>query len=123
MYTPADTDLKFRTKFYVDGMPRRDYDRYSGEVVEDSTGTKTYILTHDYLDYNMIFATDTIDLDESELAGWTLDSSSFATDAPIKVRMACSGKGYAPRLTILSTTDTPFELSGINWVYRIMHGR
>lgn len=123
MYTPADTDLKFRTKFYVDGMPRRDYDRYSGEVVEDSTGAKTYILTHDYLDYNMIFATDTIDLDESELAGWTLDSSSFATDAPIKVRMACSGKGYAPRLTILSTTDTPFELSGINWVYRIMHGR
>ena len=122
MYTPADTDLKFRTKFYVDGMPRRDYDRYSGEVVEDSTGAKTYVLTHDYLDYN-IFATDTIDLDESELAGWTLDSSSFATDAPIKVRMACSGKGYAPRLTLLSTTDTPFELSGINWVYRIMHGR
>lgn len=123
MYTPADTDLKFRTKFYVDGMPRRDYDRYSGEVVEDSTGAKTYVLTHDYLDYNMIFATDTIDLDESGLAGWTLDSSSFATDAPIKVRMACSGKGYAPRLTLLSTTDTPFELSGINWVYRIMHGR
>ena len=122
MYTPEDTELKFRTKFYVDGMARRDYDKYSGELVEDGIGGKTYILTHNYLDFNM-FATDTINPNAEGLEGWALDFSKFATDAPLKVRMACSGKGYLPRLTILSTTGTPFELSGINWVYRTMHGR
>lgn len=122
MYTPEDTELKFRTKFYVDGMARRDYDKYSGELVEDGIGGKTYILTHNYLDFNM-FATDTINPNAEGLEGWALDFSKFATDAPLKIRMACSGKGYLPRLTILSTTGTPFELSGINWVYRTMHGR
>lgn len=54
---------------------------------------------------------------------WVLDVSRLADASAAKVRFRVSGKGYAPRLILVSFNDKPYEMLAHNWVYRIMNAR
>lgn len=54
---------------------------------------------------------------------WVLDVSSLSKVTVNKVRFKVSGKGYAPRMVLLSYNDKPYELLSQNWVYRMMNAR
>ena len=62
--------------------------------------------------------------------GALLQSNSFALDASqlptatlYKVRFPVSGKGYTPRLKLLSLNEKRYELLNICWVFRSMNAR
>lgn len=54
---------------------------------------------------------------------WVLDFSKLASAVTHKVRVPVSGKGYAPRLKLVSFNEHRYELLTLNWVYRIMNSR
>jgi hypothetical protein len=54
---------------------------------------------------------------------WQLDVSTLWDVSIKKIRLKVSGKGYSPRLILISLNLEPYELMNFNWVYRTMHGR
>jgi len=54
---------------------------------------------------------------------WVLDVSQLSQVAVSKIRFRVSGKGYSPRLILLSFNDKPYEMMSHNWVYRGMNAR
>jgi hypothetical protein len=54
---------------------------------------------------------------------WVLDYSKLSSAVMATVRVPVSGKGYSPRLKLLSFNEKRYELLNLNWVYRNMNAR
>ena len=63
---------------------------------------------------------DTIMIQSSK---WVLDVSKLAPVSSTKVKMAISGKGYVPRIILVSFNEAQYELLRHVWVYRTMNAR
>ena len=61
--------------------------------------------------------------EEQDPDRWVLNQSAFPGRTLCKIRMPISGKGLTPRAIILSTNEAEYEIFGLAWVYRTMHGR
>lgn len=118
--------LEFGMDFLIDGETRMTFVEYNTEQVVDETNER----------YGMVYIEPTpimnIPIDElniipDEIAfranHWTLDESLFPEVNLWKIRVPVSGKGKAPRVRLVSYNESRFEISRINWVYRMMYMR
>jgi hypothetical protein len=67
--------------------------------------------------------TPTILAEENDPDRWILNQSAFPGKTLWKIRMPISGKGFTPRVIMLSTNEADYEILGHAWAYRTMHGR
>lgn len=117
--------LKFYTEFIIDDQLRQTYYKYTTQHITDP----------DDPNYGLIYVTREQDPTmtvagrtllaayEDDYSSWTLDQSKFPPTAVVKVRFFVSGKGYAPRIKLLSFNEKEYELININWVSRAMYAR
>lgn len=111
--------LTFYTAFLIDGNVRKDMRGYITQTVldADDPNSGTLMVERPYVD-PIITPGDTT-LDDT----FTLDNTQFPELAYWKVRVAVSGKGFVPRLQILSVNDKEYSILSTNWVYRTMNSR
>jgi hypothetical protein len=60
---------------------------------------------------------------EDDESCWQLDVSAFPDVALWKVRIPVSGKGYTPRMRIVSYNELEYELLNFIWVFRTLNSR
>lgn len=73
-----------------------------------------------YLPSSQVVPSDTVLLQSNR---WVLDVSKLAHAISNKLRLKVSGKGYAPRLVLVSFNDRYYELLNHSWVFRTMNAR
>ena len=136
--------LQFGTGFYIDDQLRKSLFRYETRHVTDPNSAEygyfyveqviddpsvvpgSTILDDDpipdrpYVVGNLVVPDETIVLQSNR---WVLDVSQLSNVSVIKVRMKVSGKGYSPRLILVSFNDKLYELLNHNWVFRSMNAR
>lgn len=138
------TNLGFFTSFLIDGSLRKDLQRYAPRFITGDSTNEPMIVVERVLDTDtMTYHTSRIERiivpesmlqDAGELTPtilntvedadkWILDQSAFPGRTFWKVRMPISGKGYTPRVILLSVNEKEFELIGHSWAYRTMHAR
>jgi hypothetical protein len=140
----SNTNLGFFTSFLIDGSIRKDLQRYSPRFLLDPTTNENIVVVERVLDTTtMTYKTSRIERilvpermlqDAGELTPttlsetgdpdrWILNQSAFPGRTLWKIRMPISGKGFTPRLIMLSTNEADYELLGHAWAYRTMNAR
>ena len=146
------TSMEYGMCFLIDDDLRRSFYKYVPEVytneryIEDDTGMPVnnpnfgwVYMRPEYAEPAFVsgatFLEDTppsdipypeVQLSTGEILDtnrWALDTSKLAQAVTYKVRVPVSGKGYAPRLKLLSFNEKRYELLTLNWVYRTMNSR
>lgn len=111
-------DMQFHMDYILDGAPRRIFYKYNVTQIIDEFDPEYGIV---YIDSEPYMETE---LDKIDLTNqWTLDQGLIPEISLWKIRVAVSGKGYAPRLRLYSKNEKRFELLSINWISKIMHMR
>ena len=140
----TNTNLGFFTSFLIDGSLRKDFQHYAPRLIADTVSQETTLIVERVLDtktmaYNTTRIerilipermlqdngelTPTILAEEQDPDRWILNQSAFPGRTLWKIRMPISGKGFAPRVIMLSTNQADYELLGHAWVYRTMNSR
>lgn len=130
--------LTFYTAFIVDGNLRKDMQGYTTKTIIDPEDPRTGILlverpyidprylpsvpelvvsVEDYINPDVTLGDTTLD------DSFVLDNSQFPDLAYWKIRVDVSGKGYTPRLQLLSVNEQEYSILSLNWVYRTMNSR
>jgi hypothetical protein len=137
----SQQSLQFGTEFLIDDMLRKDLFKYS--VAQYDTDPESPYFGWIYIDREYanpevavgsamladldeeIYPSDTILTSGDVLQSnkWVLNYSTLARIASTKVRFPVSGKGYCPRLKLLSFNEQLYEILTIGYVYRIMNAR
>ena len=112
-------ELKFATEFLVADDTRKHFFEYNVTHVTDPDDPN-YGLVYVELTPAELVA-NAVTLDSANV--WKLDFSRFTELTTVKVRFHVSGKGYNGRLRILSINDDMYEITNMNWVYRMMYAR
>jgi len=126
--------LQFYTGFLIDGEERKEYNRYTVRHIVEPTDPNygTLILERELLNpvgtpSNTLLADSTLATTGLQVYNdfdhWLLDESVFPTIPLWKIRIPVSGKGYAPRVKLISCNEANFELLDIAWVYRTLYSR
>jgi hypothetical protein len=130
--------LTFYTAFIVDGNLRKDMKGYVTKMVTDPEDPRTGVLLVErpYIDERYLpsvpdyvikvedYVSPDITPGDTTLDDtFVLDNTQFPDLAYWKVRVDVSGKGYTPRLQILSVNDKDYSVLSTNWVYRTMNSR
>ena len=129
--------LPFYVDFKLDGMERIHATHYEIQHItdeEDPDYGLIYVTPIEQADLKMYVApveatnlrvyglTATADtVDQSNF--WALDLSQFPELAMITVRFTLQGRGRHASLQLLNTSLKSYELSDLNWVYRVMNAR
>ena len=111
-------NMKFGMDYILDGSPRRLFYKYDSAQAIDEFDPEYGVV---YVDSTPYMETDLEDIDLTNQ--WTIDQNLIPEVSLWKVRVAVSGKGYAPRLRFYSRNEKRFELLSINWVSKVMHMR
>jgi hypothetical protein len=126
--------LSFYTGFIIDGEERREYNKYNVVHITDvnSPDYGTLVLERSLLNPS-VTPSNTLLAESTELPTglheyndydhWLLDESIFPIVPLWKIRVPVSGKGYAPRIKLISCNECKFELLNFAWVYRTMNSR
>ena len=123
--------LMFSTMFSIDGHARQDSYEYEVQEITDSKsdrfGEIVYQRVDDFLNIDYTLgATELEDPDNTDPVvpvNWRMDVSQFPDTHYWKLRLPVSGKGYTPRLKIITTGLVKYELLNISWVFRLMYAR
>lgn len=128
--------LEFYTGFLIDGEERRDYNNYKAIHIVDSADPRYGTVVMERALYNAsTILSDTVlaastpsklgdgTVVYTDYTHWLLDESKFPNTAFWKIRIPVSGKGYAPRVKLLTAGSYRFELLNMSWVYRAMYSR
>lgn len=114
----AKEDVEFNHIVYIDDDPRTDLFEY--QVVHDtdpmSPNYGQIFVEREYVDPTKVYGTTKLDT-------WSLGNSQFPEQTVLKVHLDVSGKGYYPRLRIVTRTSKLYELNLISWAYREMNAR
>ena len=118
--------LSFYTDFFIDGEQRRNHFTYNVIKQPGTLDGKPF----NALTVEQVFGaplntpgTTVLGINTTDTDAWTLGVSEFPETALWKVRFPVSGKGYAPRMYILSHNEEPYDLLNLSWVYRSMYSR
>lgn len=111
-------NMDFGMEYILDGAPRRIYYKYDVAQAIDEFDPEYGIV---YIDSVPFLETDLSDIDITNQ--WTLDQNLTPDITLWKVRVAVSGKGYAPRFKFKSRNEKRFEFMSINWISKPMHMR
>lgn len=120
----SQKQLKFNLDFVVDSEVRKSSITYEA-VYNPEEGKVHYVPTYadPYIVPSNTLLSDVNNTEEEQRKFWTLDSSRFPDTAIWKVRVPVTGKGYAPRIKMLMSNGTIFELLNLGFVYRMMNAR
>ena len=112
--------LNFYTEFFVDGESRKEFYKYEID--------RTAPLELDTQQVVNLFLSKTL-IDPSTIVGgtvldeWELNTSMFPAAHLWKIRVPISGKGYNPRLCLMSRNLSQFEILSQAFVYRTLNSR
>lgn len=121
----AQQELDFYTEFAIDGELRKEYYKYNINVVPSPDNPQIGLISLDRLfDKPVTIPGATVLAVNSEQeSSWRLNQSLFPEAVLWKVRIPVSGKGYAPRITLVSLNEYPYELLNIGWIFRTLYSR
>ena len=140
----SGANIGFYTSFLIDGSPRKDLQRYNPRyILDEQTNVNTVVIervldtdtmTYKTVSTERIIVPERMLQDAGELTPtilgstedtdqWVLDQSAFPGRTFWKIRMPIAGKGYTPRVILLSRNEVVYELLGHSWAYRTMHAR
>jgi len=112
------TNMQFGMEYILDGAPRRIFYKYDVAQAIDEMDPEFGVV---YIDSTPYLETDLKSIDLTNQ--WTLDQNLTPEVALWKIRVAVSGKGYAPRFKLFSRNEKRFELLNLNWISKFMHMR
>ena len=120
-----NTTIRFHADFKVDGRESISATKYEIQHITDKNDPdygKIYVSPIESDNLSLYGAT--ISAPNVELADyWSIDLSKFPDLSMTTVRFELQGRGRRGSLQLLNTSLKRYELSDINWVYRIMNGR
>lgn len=111
-------NMQFGMDYVLDGSPRKIFYKYDVNQAIDEFNDDYGVV---YIDSTPYLETDLNDIDITNQ--WSLDQNLEPDISLWKVRVAISGKGYAPRLRLYSRNEKRFELISVNWISKIMNMR
>lgn len=114
----SDKDLEFNDIFIIDDEHRSDLFKYNVVHITDPLDPNygTIYVERDYVDPDLVSGTTVLD-------SWKLGVSGFPEQSIIKLALEVSGKGYYPRLRLISRNEAMYEINNIGWVYRELNAR
>jgi len=123
--------LRFNHEAIIDGQSRHDIYAYTTTHDTDPNSPNYGLITviQDLVDPTLLpkklIVPGTTVLAASEQAdgSWALDTSYFPELAFHKVRFPVSGKGYTPRLKLVSYNEEAYEILNTIWVFRPLYSR
>jgi hypothetical protein len=115
----------FYTAFLIDGDRRRSFMKYNLQHNIDPEDPEYGLITMvpEWVDPTIVPGVTVLGKETSDVNAWQLDVSTFPDRSLWKVRIPVSGKGYAPRLQLLSKSEQAYELLSITWVARMLNSR
>lgn len=124
--------IEFYSGFYLDKATRT-YEMYYEESYLEDTDSNEAIVVVDAtptagLQGDPTKRTDTVIDTENQymytvLGSWKLGVSKFPNTTNWKIRVPTSGKGYLPRIILISYNQTSYELLSCATVYRQLYSR
>lgn len=119
------TSIDYYVDFKLDGKSIIDATNYMIEHVTDvnSPDYGTIFITPMEQDNLMLPGMTTLAEDITEQDHWSLDISKFPKLDVATIRFNLQGRGRRGSLQLLNTSLKRYELSTINWVYRVMSAR
>lgn len=126
--------LEFGTEFVLDDAVRKELYKYTTTVSEETgwISIEREFANPQYAPGVTTLTNDTtkpyppLELSSGELLQtnkWAIGVSKIGSSSLQKVKFPISGKGYAPRLLLLSFNEHRYELLSHNWAARAMNGR
>ena len=117
--------LKFSTEFTLDGGTRKAFYTYEMHQEIDPLDPNYGVI---YLERIPIIDAELpgstlLGEDQNDTGAWALDNSKFPETVLWKVRTPISGKGYAPKLRLISFNEEKYDLLNVIWVFRMMNSR
>lgn len=112
------SDVEFNHVVFMDDEQRSDIFNYNVVHVTDPLDPNygQIYVEREYVEPTKIFGT-------TKLGFWSLGNSMFPEQTVLKVHLQHTGKGYYPRVRIITRASKPFELNTISWVVRMMNAR
>lgn len=111
-------DMEFGMDYVLDGAPRRLFYKYDVAQAIDEFNEDYGVV---YIDSTPYLETELDDIDHTNQ--WSIDQGLTPEVTLWKIRVAVSGKGYAPRIRLYTKNEKRYELLGINWISKMMHMR
>lgn len=117
--------LRFFTEFLIDGELRKGFTKYTPVHNVDKTSPNYGELTleREFLDPSILPSATILAENKKDTNCWVLDSSLFPEAILWKIRIPVSGKGYAPRIRLVSFNEENYELLNVSWVFRSLYSR
>mgnify|MGYP007095020278 FL=1 len=111
-------DTEFNHMVYIDDDPRADLFKYTveHETDPDSPNYGQVFVLKEYVEPSTVYGV-------TKLGTWSLNNSQFPEQTVLKLHLDVSGKGYYPRLKLITRTSKLYELNQISWAYREMNAR
>lgn len=119
----SNKKLRFYADFLIDDDLRKTYYTYKPTHIIDPSNPNYGLFYIEKVIQETMTVGGATTLGGTTDEYWELDFSKFPELATTKVRFPVSGKGYVPRLKLLSFNEVPFELNNINWVSRTLYAR
>lgn len=117
--------IRFYSKFFLDGKEVIHATKYQMQHItdpEDEDYGNVYVTPLEF--ENMaLYGMSTLADNVEERDYWRLDLSRFPDLANVTVRFELQGRGRRGSLQLLNTSLQRYQLSDLNWVYRIMSAR
>ena len=121
----SEETLKFHSQFSIDDRIRKFLYQYNTSHNQDPEDPNYGLLTvvEELVDPEVLPNITKLADTEEDLGFWELDFSIFPDTSYWKVRISVSGKGYAPKLLLLSKNQYLYELLNTSWVFRTLFAR
>jgi hypothetical protein len=138
----SQESLQFGTEFIIDDITRRELFTYTVKQVTDDPNDPDYgylYVEREFAEPQTAYGATILENAENPKVPevltrlstgdvlysnrWVLDLSRLSKVSSVKIRFPVSGKGYAPRLKILSFNEEAYEFLSYSWVYRGMNAR
>lgn len=122
----SDEDVHFHHLEYIDDQPRNDLYKYTTVQItdpEDPEYGRIYV-ERDLADTTFINgqATEPVTFYGETITGeWSLGNSMFPEQTVLKAHIDFSGKGYYPRVILITKNSQVYEINSVSWVYRDMN--
>lgn len=124
--------IDFYSGFYLDRVIRTYEMNYTTDALVDEdaesqviivSATPALELQGDPKDFLNREVPDELVYKYSKLGTWKIGASKFPTSNTWKIRIPTSGKGYLPRIILISYNETSYELLSCATVYRQLYSR
>jgi len=121
----SNRSLGFHTEFFIDGDRRKTFYKYKlhHEIDPENPNYGLITMERELVDPEILPGTTILAETEQDYDFWQLDVSPFPELSMWKIRIPFTGKGYAPRMVLVSYNQESYELLNQAWVFRQLYSR